>query len=112
MQSYRAKWTRCCGTLYKKPCALVIGTHHDFPLFGQTENIIIVHGEVHFHVRLFNTLYFSDHYHAYVLDLTSDYRTLKHSDLYCPTPLHIRFVPDLCLQGQKIVVVKHHISIL
>ena len=30
-----------CGTLYTKPCVLVIGSEDDFPVFGKLKNIYV-----------------------------------------------------------------------
>lgn len=109
---FKTKWIRVNGTLYKKPCGLVVGAKDDLPLFGNLQNILTGNGKVYFHVQLYKTLYFSDHYHAYLVELQMEYKTLLHSELTCYSPLHVRFIPNLCKQNQKAIVLKYHFSTL
>ncbi len=105
------KWINVYGTLYKKPCALIVGTQNDLPLFGELQNLLTVNGKVYFHVQLFKTIHFNDHYHAYLVESSTDYRTVCHSELACHSPIHIRHL-RVCQQGQKALVLKYHFSTL
>ncbi len=100
------RWVKVDGTLYKKPCALLLGTDNDLPLFSNLQEILIAREEVYFNVKLFETICYNPHYHAYVVFPTEQYQTIHRSELYSHLPLHTRNVQGLtsCL--------KHHVSTL
>ena len=100
------------GTMYKKHCALVVGTQKDgvFPEFGKVEDILVVDNELYFHVQLCLTMKYSKHYHADVFVTRKEYLTIIHTQLLSHIPLHIRSIAGLTRPGEKAVVLKHHIS--
>ena len=109
---YRAKWIKIHGTLYKKPSAIIVGMANDLPVFGEIRDILVIKEEVYFHVNIFKTLLYNEHYHSYVVILVEDHQTISYSDLLSYIPLHIRLVMGLTKYGQKAIVLKHHISTL
>ena len=80
------------GTLYKEPCALVVDVIDDLPQFGKLKDILVVDEEVYLHVQLLKTKKYSEHFHAYVTEQDSSFKTMKHFDMQCHLPLHLRHV--------------------
>lgn len=103
------KWVKVDGTLYKKPCIVVVKISEELlPIFGQLNEILLIRDEVHFHLQLYNTVYYHEHYNAYVVSLTTQYNTMNSKDLLSYLPLCVRNVNGI---DQKAVVLKHHISL-
>ena len=100
------------ATTYKKPCALLVTCDGDLPRFGELEDILCSKGEVYFHLQLRETLYFSSHYHCYILGKKEEMVTMHVGCLLSHVPLHVRRVKELTHNGQRVVVLKHHISSL
>ena len=107
---YRPKWVKVSGTLYKKPCCLLLSFINNQPLFGELLDILHLQGEIHFHVQKYDTLYYAPHYQAYVLEQSSTRTTVCHNSLLNFVPLHLRAIKGLTTEGQKAIVLKHHIS--
>ena len=42
VQSYRARWLKASGVLYKRPCALLLGIEDEYPLFGKLEEVFVL----------------------------------------------------------------------
>ena len=101
------------GTMYKKPCALVVGTTHSvLPQFGSLEDIVVDKEEAVFTVKLYETLYFSEHYHSYGVKLSSAVICVMQLDLKSHFPLHVRCIKGLTSGSQREIVMKAHISSL
>ena len=108
----RAKWIKVHGTMYKRPCALVVGIQDDgvFPQFGQLQEILVINGDVYFHVQLYSTVKYSEHYHAHAIVTKIEYLTIGHTQLLSHIPLYIRSVTGFTGPGEKALILKHHIS--
>ena len=93
-------------------CACV-KVEDDFPQFAYVEEILVGHDSlVHFIVNICDTLFFSNHFHAYVFVRTSASSFVSQGSLEDPVPLFARKVSGLTRAGQRAVVVKHHYSTL
>ena len=101
----RCKWVRVNETMYKPPCAVVLGVEDDDPVFGQVKQVYIVDSNrVVLYVQVMHTTGFNQHFHAYMIEGTHVYKTVLVDILYSPFPLHIRRL-HIC----QIIIVKHHI---
>ena len=71
---FRPQWVKKDGILYKSNNAyLIIGTDGLDPVFGHLDDILVAANHlIIFQVSLCRVLYFDDHYHAYVITVTSD----------------------------------------
>ena len=72
--------------------------------------ILVINGDVHFHVQLYSTVKYSDHFHAHAIVTKMEYLTISHTQLLSHIPLHIRSVTGFTGPGEKAVILKHHIS--
>ena len=88
---YRCKWVKICGDEYKSSAGVILNVEHDMPIVGIILDIYVVDGkEVALNVEKFSTA-FEPHYRAYILDdHFSSSNIVLHSDLFIPTPIHIR----------------------
>ena len=68
--------------------------------------------EVVFHLQLFQTVMYSEHYHAFVVYQLTDFTTVKSSEVLSHLPVHVCSTTGLTKAGQKAIVLKHHFSIL
>ena len=106
---YRTKWAIKDGILYKVPCVLTVEIDDDYPQFGRVESIYIADSNsVYFHLRMMNTVDFNIHRHFYIVELSSNYKTVRFTDLYYVFPLHLRrsvVNNSSCL----CIIPKHHI---
>ena len=98
--------------LYKKPCALVVTMSEDLPKFGCVQDIFYMNQKVYLRLELFDTVFFSQHYHAYVIESQRRHAIVVHSDLELHIPLHPRTVVGLTRVGQTAIVLKHYLSSL
>ena len=96
--------------MYQKPCALLIGTQNDYPLFGRVDDMVVVHNQVMCHLTVMNTLTFNQHFQAYSIDHTSNTRTISHSELLYPFPLHIHRISSEH-SSLSLIVCMHHITV-
>ena len=98
------------GTEYKKPCCLLLSFSDDEPIFGELIDILNIEGEIHFHVKERQTLYYSSHFQAYVLGQPGRSTSVRQADLLSFLPVHLRSIKGLTTVSQKAVVLKYHIS--
>ena len=102
---------RKSNILYKPGCVVVLGIEHDYPIFGQIEDIYVVDSNiVYIRVKSLVTLSFNSHYHAYFVNTTRNFSTICLSLLYNVFPLALR---KIFTDGNyhHCVVVKHHIIV-
>ena len=110
---FSVKWVKVHGTLYKDSGTLLIGMKNDLPLFGNIQRILVIKEEVYFEVKLFETLSYSTHYHAFLVSLGEFCpQIVCQSDLLNHIPLHARSISGLSQPGQKAIILKFHISTL
>lgn len=103
---FSVNWVTVDGILYKKPCAVVFELGED-PVFAKLLGIYTTnYKDIHFHLKLFHTLEFVHHYHAYIIEPTSQTLTIKPSDFAYHLPLHIRVLPKST--GTLCVIPPHH----
>ena len=102
---------KVCGTMYKKPCSLIVSMEDSiFPKFGQLQDILVHKEEVLFHLKMYETLSYSEHFNAFVVKTTSVLTTVNQCDLLSCVPHHVRTIDGLTSHMQKAIVVKHHMS--
>ena len=108
--NYRTPWVEIYGTLYKRSCCLVIQVKDDLLVFGELKEIYNVQCDIYFKVQTYTTLWFDEHFHAYVVEATPTETFVKSGELLTHEPLHFRSVKGLTKANQQAVVLKHHIS--
>lgn len=107
----RANWIKLFGTLYKPSCCVVMGFQDDMPKFGEISDILVLGEDVSFILYKYTTLFFDEHFHAYVVEKSTSNKTIIHvHDLLSFMPLHFRNVKGLTVTGQKAIVLKSHVS--
>ena len=94
-----------CGTLYTKPCVLVIGSEDDFPVFGKLKNMFSAMELL----SLKPTQSFIPHYHAYSVVPTTDSIFITHSKLLTYLPHHVKRLSDT--SRLSVIVLQHHLHI-
>lgn len=105
----RTNWVKVSGTLYKKPCALLLGVTDDYPQYGKLQKVYILDSDrVAFYVQILETTSFNSHYHAYVVQGTSAHRVVLHCDLHSPFPSHVHSI-KVNTTVHQVVVPKYHI---
>ena len=57
-------------------------------------------------MKLLETRVYSEHYHAYVVVFTKEFRTVNRNGLLSVFPLHLRTIIELTKPGQKAIVFK------
>ena len=99
--------------MYKKPCGLLLGVVDGIlPEFGAVQDILVDREELFFVVKLYRTLFFSEHFNAYVTELLDESVTVNQRDLYAFMPLHARRIEGLTKSSQRAIILKHHVSTL
>ena len=94
------------GVLYKKPCAILLGVHEDFPQFAQVEDVFVKQNNtVVLLVKLFISHVFLHHYRGYKVCITEEYRIVCSQTLSSPLLFHVRRIST----GDTVIVVKYHI---
>ena len=66
-----AKWVKADGILYKKHCILVKEID-ELPIFVFVEELFVKDSSLYFIVEMCETVFFSDHFHAYVFVPTNN----------------------------------------
>ena len=91
---------------YKAPCAVVLSTDDDYPMFGRVDNVNL---DVLADVNILETLKFRPHYYCYIVERTVRQKIKSLSCFYNPFPLHVRVhvVPS----SEMSIVVKHDIHV-
>lgn len=87
----------------KKPCALLLSFTNDSPEFGELLDILLIEDEVYFHVQLQETVYFTEHFQAYIIRKRSTKQTIDQAKLLNFLPLHIRSIRGLN-PGERAVI--------
>ena len=88
-------------------CIVILGVDEDYPVFGQVQELYMIDTTKPMAiVTVMSTLTFNVHYHGYILGYSTSTRAISLKTLHSPFPLHARRCPN----GDKLVVMKHHIS--
>ena len=80
------------------------------PVFGSLDDILIIQDVVYFNLKVHETLYFSEHFNAYVVVDSTEYTIIHHNNLFSFIPLYARKIKGLTTHHQKAILLKHHIS--
>ena len=76
--------------LYKPTSGILCGIKDEYPLFGKVDSIYIVNtNDVFFKLVGLSTIEFNEHRHLYVVEKTTETKTINVSTLYSPFPLHL-----------------------
>ena len=67
---YRTNWVKQSGIKFQESACIVLGADCDELTFGQISDVYIVSNEVLLQVHLLQTLFFSEHRHAFVVQKT------------------------------------------
>ena len=68
---YRANWIKVSGVLFKKPCVLLYSIDEEQPVFGDVIDLFVFGTRPIAFVRLYRTISFLRHYHAYHIERSS-----------------------------------------
>ena len=105
--TYRSKWIKVDGTIYKQSTGIVLRMEDDLPQIGEILNIYTVNGAtVIFRVVPFSTSY-NSHYRAYILNQATEEQFYSLSDLAIHTPVHIRSSRTL---HQKFILLPYYVQ--
>ena len=102
----RTKWVEICGTTYKCLCVLIVGVEDEFPLFGKVASVYIIDKSIVFNVCVLHTCSYDPHYHAYLVNHTTEMRFVQYKDLVTSVPLHAKKIPD---KNELAIVLKHRL---
>lgn len=91
---FRVNWVNINGTLYKKPCILVLKME-DYPVFGKLLDIFKYNSSVYFHVKVLKTESFDQHFHCFILEPSTSMLCIDQTELFSFVPLHPRIVPGM-----------------
>ena len=105
---HRPNWVKMDGITYQKACTLPLRIENDHPEYGRVEDMFIIQNRVTFFVTVMETSSFNTHFHAYVINSTTNTSIILHTQLFSPIPMHIH---RLSLGGSSVclIVCKHHI---
>lgn len=106
---FRANWVSIGGTVYKKPCVLLLTTREDYPIYGKLEEIYVINSMPHFYVQVLTTVKYCDHFHCFIVQLSGVKLAVLHADLHSFIPSNLRTLPScttLC------VVPNYHVPCL
>ena len=98
----RTKWARLDGVLYKPDGVVLLNVSDDYPTFAQIGTIFVFNNNIFLNVHVMSTCIFSVHYHAFIVDYTTNHKAISVSDLYFPFIFHVRRLivngtPKLCI---------------
>ena len=94
------------GTIYKVPCALVIGCG-DYPVFGKLLSTYVSNHKPLFYVQVLETVEFCTHFHCYIVESSSQNVYVAAKDLLSYLPLHMYTFPGRC--NVRAIVPKHRL---
>ena len=109
---YRVKWVDIDGTMYKKPCALIIeseNSEEDYPTFAKVLDIYIVYSKVFFELQKYTTLEFNSHFHCYEVNLSTTTLVVCHTELFSFYTHVVRLLPGH--SGTFCIVPKHYYAL-
>ena len=101
------------GTMYKKKCCVVIGSHLQLPQFGQVQDMVIRHPDVYFVIEVLNTIRMNNHYYSYEISHSPNnpqYEFRLPSELPDYQVLHIHHVMTAA-GSLKFIVPKYDIDL-
>lgn len=102
-------WVQHFNSTFKKFCVIVV-SYGVFPTFGKVQDLMVLPGgEVVFYVTLYETLYFDDHYHAFVILPTANTKCVLLSTLQYSFVLHP--YTNFNMDGNYYVVLKYGIDV-
>ena len=87
----RCKWVKVDGYEYRLYTGVILDVEDDLPVVGIIQEIhVSCNNKVILTVQQFFTIYIP-HYRVYVLETSATYtKTVCHSDLFIPVPVHLR----------------------
>lgn len=99
------QWVKISGTLYKVDMVLVPKLSNEYPVFGRIKFITVNSaGEVWYMLKLFLTVCFNNHYHAYEVTNCDQYMYIQFNDLITHFPTHVRNI-----SGAKYITFRYRI---
>ena len=84
----RPEWVKHNGSLIKKGADLITWSDGVHPISGKVEELLVLSGALVLLVHIVKTLYFDDHYHAYVVTVTAEQSYLLFDSLDSYAILH------------------------
>ena len=109
--TYRVNWVEVDGTMYRKPCALVLTVDEKAPTFGNLLDIYVVGSvSVYFKVQPFDTIEYNSHFHCFTVKYSeAATKILSCTSLFSFVPHHVRILPGTI--STLCVVPRHFLSI-
>ena len=109
----RSSWVKTCGVTYKSSGTYVLWKITNAELaepmlwFGYIDEILVVSSTlILFWVCVYRSNYFDEHYHAYVVNRTSERAVVPHTDLLDHSVYHCREVCE-----KLYIVLKYYIEV-
>ena len=84
----------------------MISIYEDYAQFAKVEDIYVADGKIVFEVKLYETIAYCTHFHAYQVKKTSSSQIVNISDFITPYPLLIRHINHSI---KYVAVLRHHI---
>ncbi len=92
---FRPSWVCKDGTLYKPNNAfLITGSDGMDPKFSRINEILVICNKIFFLVFVCDTVYFDSHYHAHVIEISSQQLLVSTDDLIDFNVYHSTMLPD------------------
>ena len=97
------------GSEYKPTMILAVTFSKDFepPNFGQVKDIFLIDGKAYFHICALDTIEYSEHYCAFITQLSSRNTLISHAELgsYLPLASHTlaSYPGCLCIVPKSII---------
>ena len=89
----RHSWVEVDGTLYKKPCTLVVRMEDGVPIFGKLQEIYEVDSKYFYHLKVYDTQDFNHHFHSFIIRQSSTTIIIDRKELYSFLPHQVRAIP-------------------
>ena len=90
--TYRVNWVEVDGTMYKKPCALLLTVDEEAPTFGKLLDIYVV-GSVAVYFKV-QPLEYNSHCHCFIVKYSEvPAKILSCTSLFSFVPHHVRILP-------------------
>lgn len=72
----------------------MVGSEEEYPIFGKVVAIYVLKKMVIFRLNIFHTVTYDPHFHAYVVQLTNNFKFINYDKLISFVPYHLRKSPS------------------
>ena len=81
-------WVKRLGIVYRKTGTVLVSTETGTPTVGKIQDLVVLEDGIYLLLPMFETKAFDTHYHAFVVNITSQTQLLKLISLKYPFILH------------------------